>query len=53
VQLFANPRKSAALRGGMLLYAAQAMLRIDAEMVKKGHLWTENSYIRHKLERFK
>ena len=31
------------LRGGILLYAAQAIPPIDAEIAEKGHLWTENS----------
>jgi hypothetical protein len=29
------------LRGGVLLYAAQAIPPIDAEIAEKGHLWTE------------
>ena len=29
------------LRGGILLYAAQAIPPIDAEIAEKGHLWTE------------
>jgi hypothetical protein len=29
------------LRGGILLYAAQAIPTIDAEIAEKGHLWTE------------
>jgi hypothetical protein len=32
------------LRGGILLYAAQAIPPIDAEIAEKGHLWTENIY---------
>ena len=32
------------LRGGILLYAAQAIPPIDAEIAEKGHLWTETSY---------
>jgi hypothetical protein len=43
VQFSASSRKSAALRGGVLLYAAQAMPPIDAEIAEKGHLWTETS----------
>jgi hypothetical protein len=31
------------LRGGVLAYAAQAIPPIDAEIVEKGHLWTETS----------
>jgi hypothetical protein len=45
VQFFASSRKSAALRGGILLYAAQAIPPIDAEIAEKGHLWTETSYM--------
>jgi hypothetical protein len=29
------------LRGGVLVYAAQAIPPIDAEIAEKGHLWTE------------
>ena len=29
------------LCGGILLYAAQAIPPIDAEIAEKGHLWTE------------
>jgi hypothetical protein len=43
VQFSASSRKSAALRGGVLLYAAQAIPPIDAEIAEKGHLWTETS----------
>jgi hypothetical protein len=32
------------LRGGILLYAAQTIPPIDAEIAGKGHLWTETSY---------
>ena len=32
------------LCGGILLYAAQAIPPIDAEIAEKGHLWTETSY---------
>jgi len=31
------------LRGGVLKYAAQAIPRIDTEIVKKGHFWMETS----------
>jgi hypothetical protein len=41
------------MRGGILLYAAQAIPPIDADIVEKGHLWTETSYIRHSLVRLK
>jgi hypothetical protein len=43
VQFSASSRKSAALRGGVLLYAAQAIPLIDAEIAEKGHLWTETN----------
>jgi len=33
------------LRGGILLYAAQAIPPIDAEIAEKGHLWTETTYL--------
>jgi hypothetical protein len=39
----ASSRKSAALRGGVLVYVAQAIPPIDAEIVEKGHLQTETS----------
>jgi len=32
------------LRGGILVYAAQAIPPIDAEIAEKGHLWTETTY---------
>ena len=32
------------LRGGILLYAAQVIPPIDAEIAGKGHLWTETIY---------
>jgi len=31
------------LRGGLLLYAAQAIPQIDAEIGQKGHLWIDHS----------
>jgi hypothetical protein len=31
------------LRGGVLVYAAQAITPIDAEIAEKSHLWTETS----------
>jgi hypothetical protein len=43
VQFSASSRKSAALREGILLYAAQAIPQIDAEIVEKDHLWMETS----------
>jgi hypothetical protein len=38
VQFSASLRISATLRGGALVYAAQAMLQIDAEIAGKGYL---------------
>jgi hypothetical protein len=42
--------KSATLRGGVLMHAAQAILLIcqvfsviDAEIAEKGHFWTETT----------
>ncbi|MGD8953319.1 MAG: hypothetical protein PVI69_16450 [Desulfobacterales bacterium] len=32
------------LRGGVLVYAAQAISPIDAEIAEKGHLWTETNW---------
>jgi hypothetical protein len=31
------------LRGGVLLYVAQAIPQIDAEIGQKGHLWMETN----------
>ena len=28
-----------------MLYAAQVILQIDAEIAKKGHLWMETNYL--------
>ena len=36
------------LRGGALVYAAQAISPIDAEIAEKGHLWTENRLVQFK-----
>jgi hypothetical protein len=33
------------LRGGVLLYAAQAIPPIEAEIAEKGHLWMETSLL--------
>jgi hypothetical protein len=38
VQFSASSRKSVELRGGALVYAAQAIPPIDAEIAGKGHL---------------
>jgi hypothetical protein len=32
------------LRGGLLVYAVQAIAPIDADIAEKGHLWTETNY---------
>jgi hypothetical protein len=40
VQFSASSRKSVELRGGILFYAAQAIMPIDAEIAEKGHFWT-------------
>jgi hypothetical protein len=50
MQFFASSRKSAALRGGILLYAAQAIPPIDAEIAKKGHLWMETIWHRSRRQ---
>jgi hypothetical protein len=39
--IFCEFKEIKGLRGGVLLYAAQAMPPIDAEIAEKGHLWTE------------
>ena len=39
--IFCKFKKIKELCGGVLLYAAQAILQIDAEIAEKGHLWTE------------
>ena len=36
------------LRGGVLVYAAQAIVPIDVEIAEKGHLWTETNYGRRR-----
>ncbi len=32
------------LRGDVIVYAAQAIAPIDAEIAEKGHLWTQTNY---------
>jgi hypothetical protein len=39
--IFCKSKEIKELRGGVLLYAAQAIPPIDAEIAEKGHLWTE------------
>jgi hypothetical protein len=41
--IFCKFKEIKELRGGVLLYAAQAIPPIDAEIAEKGHLWTETS----------
>ncbi len=41
--IFCRIKKIKCLRGGVVLYAAQADARIDAELVKKGAFRTETS----------
>jgi hypothetical protein len=41
MQFSASSWKSAALRGGVLSCAAQAIPPIDAEIAEKSHLWME------------
>jgi hypothetical protein len=43
VQFSGSSMKSVELRGGILLYAAQAIPPIDAEIAEKGHLWLETN----------
>jgi hypothetical protein len=42
--IFCKFKEIKELRGGVLLYAAQAIPPIDAEIAEKGHLWTETNY---------
>jgi len=39
--IFCKFKEIKELRGGILLYAAQAVPPMGAEIVEKGHLWTE------------
>ena len=43
-QIFCKFKEIKELRGGILLYAAQAIPRIDAEIAEKGPFWTETIY---------
>ena len=47
--IFRKLKEIKELRGGVLVYAAQGIPPIDAEIAEKGHLWTETSsfYDRH------
>ena len=40
---FSKVKEIKGLRGGVLMYAAQAKLQIDAEIGKNGPFWTETS----------
>jgi hypothetical protein len=44
--IFCKFKEIKELRGGILLYAAQAIQPIDAEIAVKGHLRTESRIIR-------
>ena len=39
--IFCKFKEIKELHGGILLYAAQGIPQIDAEIAEKGHLWTE------------
>ncbi|MGD8970394.1 MAG: hypothetical protein PVG01_03225 [Desulfobacterales bacterium] len=39
--IFCKFKEIKELRGGVLVYAAQVIPPIDAEIAEKGHLWTE------------
>jgi hypothetical protein len=39
--IFCKLKEINELRGGVLVYVAQAIPPIDAEIAEKGHLWTE------------
>jgi hypothetical protein len=41
--IFCKFKEIKELRGGVLVYAAQAIPLIDAEIAGKGHLWTETN----------
>ena len=41
--IFCKFKEIKELRGGVLVYAAQAIPPIHAEIAEKGHLWTETS----------
>ena len=43
--IFCKFKEIKKLRGGVLVYAAQTIPPIDAEIAEKGHLWTETNYI--------
>jgi hypothetical protein len=41
--IFCKFKEIKELRGGVLVYAAQTIPRIDAEIAEKGHLWMETN----------
>jgi len=41
--IFCKFKEIKELRGGVLVYAVQAIPLIDAEIAGKGHLWTETT----------
>ena len=43
-EIFRKFKEIKELRGGILLYAAQAIPPIDAEIAEKGHFWTGTNY---------
>ena len=42
--IFRKVKESKHLSGGVVLYAAQTNVQIDAEIAEKGGFWTETSY---------
>ena len=48
--IFCKFKEIKELRGGVLLYAAQAIPPIDTEIAEKGHLWMETISTRHATE---
>jgi hypothetical protein len=50
--IFCKFKEIKELRGGILLYAAQAIPPIDAEIVEKGHFWTETKWRLCRSHRF-
>ena len=43
IAIFCKFKEIKELRGGVLVYAAQAIPSIDAEIAEKGHLWMETN----------
>ncbi len=42
--IFSKFKKIKELRGGILVYAAQTIPLVDAEIGERGHLWAETKY---------